>query len=366
MAEKVYSPEQLKIFCSENQNKIISLLSLGFFMPPEIQIEFGDPVEETADNVAKQLISHLQQGYVDMLESGVEEIRISGGLDSRLLMFLAQETNLFPNRYLCLYNPILGAEKDRDVLIATACFQKLHKESLLSVEKNSFGAYFAGITKRRAVGGGLFGTELMGGCAMSVWPMYHDFENGQLDSYLNLFTSELNDSAREHILKFKNNASFAPFVSLFTRAERSLFHNSIRYSWTQPSVLFEAFQSPFQNKAFLKRVSLVPKEQMAEYKMYQQVWNLMGDFLSEIPLNENHFGRFREATGAKWGENPELATSKTSHEDFGGHRDKLQSVLIELGSLKPQADWSKYPLLKTALDHILYWYKDQIDQEITN
>lgn len=218
--------------------------------------------------------------------------KMSGGLDSRVLAYILKEVWNSHLEVHIICHPKLSETEDVDVLLAKKTLSELNLPCEVRVLKGTPDKYL-NLTDGISEFTGIYGTEIFGGLMFDILPVVERLKEIPLDSYLELihlnYRSHIEVVLRENILKNKTNF----YCDIFSRSSKSTIYNSFKNSWLHPYIFRERSIAPFGHEDFINEINKYDKESLAEYNLYDQVFNVLPSKYRAIPLCSD-YKRFRE------------------------------------------------------------------------
>ncbi len=178
---------------------------------------------------------------------------LSGGIDTRLIVFALMETGLSPSKIVSIQSPHLEDGRDADVEIPKMICEKLGWGLEIQRPSAQNYSYLRYPEIGEAVLSGLCGGEIYGAQAVNFIPSETKFS---------LFDA----------------------IQIFMNSFRSTFYKSESGSWSSPSNLHHMTTSPFLNRELVSYILSYPEEPLLNYSLYRKHYDLLKARFFDLPL----------------------------------------------------------------------------------
>lgn len=249
---------------------------------------------------------------------------ISGGLDTRIILALTNESTRKKQEYRTFYLAPLNETNDRDVLIGKLLAKEYnlgHKVFAFEEITDKYSpAYFETIRKERTENTltGLYGGELLSG--ILYHKVFAENTSSAINSlYTTLWRKPFGFFAQERTLQksvsHKNKRAF--FFQTLSSSFFSSVYGGSEGGWLHPFSIAQRYFSPYIDTEFLKVWFAIPEEHLFDEKrsLYFDFYTKFIPEFKKIPTNsmlpnlaENGFTYFEEGTEPK-----QVKKSTSSH-----------------------------------------------------
>lgn len=306
---------------------------------------------------------------LNLIESEVypQQLRLSGGADTRLVSFLWQK----PIEAVSVHSPWLDSGNDMDVNVAKAWAKQrnLPHRVMYPCEKE-FAFFFEETSKPPLTG--LCGGEFLGGQFHRVIPSHPENWNHHIKKLLPRASQEefLNDPWISKVTHNRENW-LAECVKVFLQSTRSTIYHSLRGSWMAPYELTYQVVSPFMTPPFLKHFLSLSIETLGDYHFYEKVFEALGSEVRRVPLCSQFTERVLSLKASHaWGQEPKSA--KPIQKLLIGENvilrylEKImqqQEIDLDPDTLKKALE---DPSLRLNVLSIYFWMKPRFNEQTTS
>lgn len=236
-------------------------------------------------------------------EIGPDEIRLSGGVDSRVVSYLWNA----PIDAVVVKSPWMKSGEDLDVNLATR-WAKLRNLPIRTFDPtDSTFAFFQEPTAKPMLTG-LCGGEFLGGqFELEIPSQATNWDAVLAEHFPKSFGDIFRDdewvvSVRRDSEKWRNEAA-----RVYLQSARSTIYRSFSGSWAIPLELHTEVVSPFVTPAFLETF-LDSIGEWGNYQFYADVFRALGPDVASLPLSSLITRQISSlAPGAEWGVEPKGA-----------------------------------------------------------
>ena len=255
-----------------------------------------------SDPSAVEMVDLLRYALEEIEEEvGPNEIRLSGGADTRIVSALYPKA--LPAQVV--HSPWVPDGKDLDVNLAEAwAREKGHRFEILRVPIEQFH-FFAGTSNRPTLSG-LAGGEFLGGQFSRVIPADPETWMSRAKQMLtnDMFEELEADPWIRRVLNDEQEWK-TECARIFLQSTRSTIYQSLQGSWTTPYALMMRTVSPFTMPLFLKRFLSMSEELLGDYEFYLKVFDAVGPQIQKVPLcSQLTLHRPELRAGPEWGIDP--------------------------------------------------------------
>lgn len=257
-----------------------------------------------------------------------DEIRMSGGIDSRLISALWRYE---PLNAVVVQSPWMRDGEDLDVNISSAWANHLkwpHK--VLKPSSEDFGFFIE--TQGKNVLTGLCGGEFLGGQFRHV---IETSPNLWADTAAEIFPGKnldfLNDDGWVHDVVSSEEKWLVESLRVFIQSSRSTLYSSYKNSWATPFQMHAKYLSPFVTSHFLKLFLNIPIDIIGDYNLYEKIFLALKPELEKVPLCSQITHRIPQMNAnPAFGLNPKSRYDKNFLEpDRRAQADRLSKLLAQ-------------------------------------
>lgn len=270
---------------------------------------------ESYEQAMDALYNVLQKTVRKLTKRKNDFVTLSGGLDTRIILGLTDESIRTQQTYQTFYLAPLNEDNDKDVLIGKLLAKQFNlNHSVRSFEEitdNFTPSYFETIrtNQNQNVLTGLYGGELLSGI------LYEKVFNENTSSVINsLFNSSWKkyfrtfgkDTALQKATSLKNKRTF--FFEVLSSSFFSSVYGGSEGGWLHPWTVAQRYFSPYIDSDFLKVWLSIPEEYLFNRKplLYFDFYTRYIPELKTIPTNsmlpnlaENGFAYYNEGIEPK-------------------------------------------------------------------
>lgn len=257
-----------------------------------------------------------------------DELRMSGGIDSRLISVLWKYE---PLNTVVVQSPWVKEEEDLDVNISRAWANHLkwpHK--VLKPSSEGFGFFIE--TQGKNVLTGLCGGEFLGGQfhrVINTSPKLWAHTAAEIFPGKNL--DFLNDDGWVNDVISSEEKWLVESLRVFIQSSRSTLYRSYKNSWATPFQMHAKYLSPFVTPHFLKLFLNIPIDIIGDYNLYEKIFLALKPELEKVPLCSQITHRIPQMNAnPAFGLNPKFRYDKNFLEpDRRAQADRLSKLLAQ-------------------------------------
>ncbi len=206
-------------------------------------------------------------------------LKLSGGLDSRLVAYLLRECGHHKMQIHTYYNPEIGVELDADVYCSRQAIRSLNVDAHHFLRPGFPNEYLKPFDSTPEITA-IFATELLGGQMFRNLPIQGWVQTKGIDNVMRLIPDDYVERFRNIYFNHIEPLQLNFFLKTFTHSPLSqIYESSASASWSHPKNLFKEFHSPFSSADFVDELSTYNSEDVVDYKLYD---HMIYDFKEEL------------------------------------------------------------------------------------
>ena len=257
-----------------SDEQILDYLFIGAVVPDFIV----SPVKDQNDCLP--VVKILKDWLIDFTESNHHwALKLSGGLDSRFILFLLKEIGCDDIKIHTFYNPKIGIDNDADVFCSKKAIESFGVNVNHHFEPGFPYEYLHSFDESVEITG-IFGTELLGGEMFKHLPVQKAIESNSLSEILEWVPKSYLERFRYLYYDFIEPLDTKFFINVFTRSPLSqIYDSSAATGWSYPEILYKEFKSPYTNPKLALRICSLDSSHLMNYHFYDE---LIGPYKEEL------------------------------------------------------------------------------------
>ena len=262
-----------------SDEKILDYLFIGAVVP-----DLGvSPIKDQNDS--RPVVKILKDWLVDFTKNNHDwALKLSGGLDSRFILFLLKEIGCDNIKAHTFYNPKIGIDNDADVFCSKKAIDSFGINVNHRFEPGFPYEYLRSFDESIEISG-IFGTELLGGEMFKHLPVQKAIENNSLSEMLEWVPKSYLERFRYLYYDFIEPLDTKFFINVFTRSTLSqIYDSSASTGWSHPEILYKEFKSPFTGLQLALRISCLDSSRLMNYHFYDEVIGPYKEELLKAPI----------------------------------------------------------------------------------
>lgn len=270
-----------------SHSEILDFLFIGAIIPEEKK-------PHLSDGSKKDVLEIIRMWLYSFTKSNQNwALKLSGGLDSRLILFLLKEMGIKHFKVHTYYNPELGIDLDADVYCAKAIIKELEINADHQLKPGYPDKYLLPFDEKIPEISGIFGTEVLGGVMFDQLPLLKQNDEKEYDILLSHCPSEYRERLEKIYQLISNDNCTSFFLNIFTKSPLAQFYDSnYPFGWSSPNSLREYAHSPYVSDSLINLLHGMTQSELKDYKFYDQIIKDYKSYLFKVPLISDYTNYF--------------------------------------------------------------------------